>query len=206
MSFMEQQPPSLTPQEIAARQDAEYAHIGQPQAVKIFGILHCVLGVYGVLTVAFAIMAMLGFNPFLAMVPKTAATSAQMTQQASMQTEMIPVNIATTLIAVATTAFIITSGILMLKRRRSGLKWSNRYAWTSLLGKAVAAGVAFFYTYPMMKKITSGLGSPGMPGAMEGVMIGSMVFGIVISCVYPILSLVLLNRPKTKEWFANQPE
>ena len=203
---MEQQPPPLSPQEIAARQSAEYAHIGQPQAVKIFGILHIILGVYGVLMVAFAIMAMFGFNPFLAIVPKTAATSAQMEQQASMQTEMIPVSVITTLIAIATTAFIITGGILMLKRRRSGLKWSNRYAWTSLLGKAVAAGVAFFYTYPMMKEMTSGVGSPGMPGAMEGVMIGSMIFGIVIICIYPILTLVLLNRPKVKEWFANQPE
>ncbi len=151
-------------------------------------------------------MAMLGFNPFLAMVPKTAAASAQMEQQASMQTEMIPVTIITTLIAIASTAFIITGGILMLKRRRNGLKWSNRYAWTSLLGKAVAAGVAFFYTYPMMKKMTSGSGSPGMPGAMEGVMIGSMVLGFVLASIYPILTLVLLNRRKVKEWFANQPE
>lgn len=201
------QPPPLTPQEIAARQSVEYASTGQPQTVKIFGITHLVLGAYGVLTTILAIAAMVGMNPFLAMMPKSAGASAQMEQQARMQSEMMPMTIVTTGIAIATTAFIITAGILMLKRRRSGLKWSNRYAWTSLFGKVVGVILTIFYTIPMVREMTAGSGAPGMPaGAMEGVMIGSMVFGFVITCAYPILTLVLLNRPKTKEWFAAQPE
>jgi hypothetical protein len=50
----------------------------------------------------------------------------------------------------------------------------------------------------MIKEMTS--------GAMQGVMLGLMIFGIVITCAYPILTLVLLNHPRTKEWFAAQPE
>lgn len=204
---MENQPPPLTPQEIAARQAVEYADIGQPQTVKIFGIMHLILGAFGVFTSIAAILVLFGINPFLALLPKSPARTAQIEQQASMQAEMMPMTIITTLLAIATTVFIIIAGILMLKRRRSGLKWSNRYAWTSLLGKLVNAGAAFFYTYPMMKEMTSSPATgPAIPASMETVMIGSMVFGIVITCVYPILTLVLLNRPRIKEWFAAQPE
>ncbi len=202
------QPPPLTPQEIAVRQNAEYADVGQPQTVKVFGIMHLVLGAYGVLTVLLAILAIIGFNPFLALMPKSAGATAQMEQQAAMQSEMMPITIVSTIVAIATTVFIIMGGVLMLKRRRSGLKWSNRYAWTSLLGKVLNLFATVFYTIPMMKEITSSPGGgSGMPaGTMETVMIGSAFFGIVLTCLYPILSLVLLNRPKTKEWFAAQPE
>lgn len=201
------QPPPLTPQEIAARQTAEYANVGQPQTVKIFGIMHLVLGAFGVLATIGAILVIFGINPILALIPKNPATTAQMEQQASMQAEMMPMSIVTTLLSIATTVFIIMAGILMLKRRRSGLKWSNRYGWTSLFGKLVNTGVMMIYTFPMMKEMTpSPAGGSAIAGSMQAVMIGSMVFGIVITCVYPILTLVLLNRPKTKEWFAAQPE
>jgi len=200
-----EQPPPLTPQEMAARQTVEYANVGQPQTVKVFGIMHIVLGAYGVLATVLAIIGMLGINLF-ALMPMTAGTSAQFEQQAAMQSELMPVSIISIIITIATTVFILMGGILMLKRRRSGLRWSNRYAWTSLAGKVFNAGVAILYTIPMMKEMTSGMGSPGMPGGMEGVMIGSMIFGIVITCLYPILTLVLLNRPTTKAWFAAQPE
>ena len=201
------QPPPLTPQEIAARQNAEYANIGQPQVVKIFGIMHLVLGAYGVLTALLAILAMIGFNPFLALIPKSSGATAQMNQQAAMQSEMMPVTIVSTIIAIATTVFIIMGGILMLKRRRSGLKWSNRYAWTSLLGKVVTVFATIVYTIPMMREMASSPAGSGMPsGTMETVMIGSAFFGIVLTCLYPVLSLILLNRPKVKEWFASQPD
>ncbi len=187
-------------------QTSQYATIGQPQTVKVFGIMHCVLGAYGVLTAIFAIAVIVGFNPFLSFMPKTPGATAQMEQQAAMQAEMMPVTIAATLLGIATTVFILMAGVLMLKRRRSGLKWSNRYAWTSLVGKVANVLVAVFFTYPIMKQSMAGAGTPGLPGGMEWVMIGSMVFGVVITCAYPILSLILLNRPATKTWFANQPE
>lgn len=31
-------------------------------------------------------------------------------------------------------------------------------------------------------------------------------FLVSILAIYPVLTLILLNRPKTKEWFAAQPE
>jgi hypothetical protein len=202
-----EQPPPLSPQEIEHMQGVQYAAIGQPQTVKVFGILHVILGAYGVLTLIIAAAAMAGFNPFLALVPKTPGAAAQMEQQAAMQAKMMPLTIIGSIIAVATTFLILKAGILMLKRRRNGLMWSNRYAWMSLVGKVFGVIVAILYTYPMLKETMAATpGASGMPGTMEAVMIGSMVGGMVIPFVYPILTLALLNRPAIRTWFANQPE
>ena len=40
----------------------------------------------------------------------------------------------------------------------------------------------------------------------EMIMIGSMLVTFAVMAAYPILALVLLNRPNTKAWFANRPE
>lgn len=148
----------------------------------------------------FTLIALFGINPFLSLMPKSAEVSAQMEQQAAMQAKMLPISILGSIILIATTTFIIIAGILMLKRRRSGLKWSNRYAWTSLLGKALNVFASIFYTIPLMRESMA-----GGPKAAETIMIASTVLVMVITCIYPVLSLILLNRPKTKAWFANQP-
>jgi hypothetical protein len=202
-----EQPEPLTPQEIAAMQAAQYGETGQPQTVKVFGILHVLLGAYGVFGLILGIFAMAGMNPFLAFMPKTPEAAAQMEQQAAMQKEMMPATVIAIILSVATTYLILRAGILMLKRRRDGLKWSNRYAWVSLVGKVFGAVVAVLYTFPMVQEtMASTPGAKTMPAAMESVMIGSMVVGVLIPFLYPILTLVLLNRPATKEWFANRPE
>jgi hypothetical protein len=106
---------------------------------------------------------------------------------------------------------MIVAGVKLLKKRRDALKWSNRYAWTSLAGKVVNLILAFLYTFPMMKEMTERMatgtpGAPAMPVAMSGIMVGSAVLTILVMCTYPVLSLILLNRPRTKEWFAAQPQ
>jgi preprotein translocase subunit SecG len=41
---------------------------------------------------------------------------------------------------------------------------------------------------------------------MEMIMVGTMLVTFVVMSSYPIITLILLNRPKTKEWFANRPD
>ena len=202
---MELQPPPLTPQEIAAKNYSEYAHTGQPQSVKIFGILHLIVGAYGMLLVLITILGALGINPIMALIPNSATKTAQMEHQAEFQSQVLPFTIITTLMTIAATVFILIAGFYLLKRRRNGLKWSNRYAWTSIALKILGVGFAVFYTLPFMKAATPVVasGSP-LAGKMELVMIVSMVFGFVIPFIYPVLTLVLLNRPNVKDWFKNQ--
>lgn len=185
--------------------------LGQPQTVMIFGIFHLLLAAYGILTSVFAAYVAFVGNPFLALMPKNPAMAAQAELQAEMQDKVLPATVITTVITIVLAILLLVAGLKLLKKRRDALKWSNRYAWTSLAGKVVNLILAFLYTFPMMKEMTERMatgtpGAPAMPAAMSGLMVGSAVLTILVMCTYPVLSLILLNRPRTKEWFAAQPQ
>lgn len=200
-----EQPPELTPQEIYNMQQH---HLGQPQTVKIFGILHVILAAYGLLTSVFAVYVVVVGNPFLALMPKNPAMAAQAELQAEMQQKIMPASVITTVVTLILAVLLLIAGIKLLKKRKNALKWSNRYAWTSLAGKAVNLVLAFTYTIPMTKEMMAAMSpaTPGMPGAVGGVMVVTTILGILVMCTYPILTLTLLNRPNVKEWFAAQPD
>jgi len=201
-----EQPPPLTPQEMTARQTAEYANVGQPQTVKIFGIMHVIFAGFGFLSLIWTVILLTAGNPVFLFMPKTPEIAAQIKAQEAMQGQMMSVTVVSGLLTLVIGSIMLVAGIQLLKKRKAGLKWSNRYAWTSLAGKAVNIVLAFAFTMPAMKSSLASGGGSLPVGAPEAIMIGSIVFGIVITCLYPILALVLLNRPKTKEWFAAQPE
>lgn len=205
---MEEQPPPLTPQDIAAMQTAQYADLGQPQTVKVFGIMHVIFAVFGLLMSVWAVFVIVVGNPFLHLMPHTPEMAAQAKAQAAMEESMMPMNIISTGLTVLVGVIMLRAGILLLKKRRSGLLWSNRYAWASLAAKVVNIVLVFIYTMPAMKEMLASTpgGTAAMPGGMEWIMVGSMLIWIVTMSAYPIITLILLNRPKTKEWFANRPE
>ncbi len=204
---MEQQPPPLTPQEMAARQNTEYSHIAQPQTVKIFGIMHVLLGVYGLGATALGILTVWVGNPVYKFMPKTPVLAKQMQMEAQMQDRMMVASVIALGMTVVLAVLILLAGIKLLKKRRGGLVWSNRYAWASLAAKVVTLVLTFLYTIPAMREIAV---DPALPAAAQAVMRSTMaigaVVGVVVTCIYPILTLILLNRPSTKAWFANQPE
>jgi predicted small integral membrane protein len=185
----------------------EQQMLGQPQTVKIFGIMHVILAGYGILMSAFALIVAFTGNPILKLMPKNSAMAAQAQMQAEMQEKMMPATVISTVITVIIAVLMLIAGIKLLKKRKDGLKWSNRYAWTSLAGKAVNLVFAFTFTLPLMSEMTKSMshGRAGMPAAFDTIVVASTIFGVLIMCVYPILALVLLNRPRTKEWFAAQP-
>ena len=77
----------------------------------------------------------------------------------------------------------------------------------SLASKAVNIVMAFIYTFPAMKKMAAVTAGGVMPvGQMEMIMIGTVLATLLVMSSYPIITLILLNRPKTKEWFANRPD
>lgn len=201
-----EQPPPLTPQEMTARQTAEYANVGQPQTVKIFGIMHVIFAGFGLLSLIWTVILLTAGNPVFLFMPKTPEIAAQIKAQEAMQGQMMSVTVVSGLLTLVIGSIMLVAGIQLLKKRKAGLKWSNRYAWTSLAGKAVNIVLAFAFTMPVMKNSLASGGGSLPVGAPEAIMIGSIVFGIVLTCLYPILALVLLNRPTTKAWFAAQPE
>ena len=180
--------------------------LGEPPAVKVFGILHLVFAGFGLLGVVWGLyVAVLG-NPFLKFSP-----AGQQEAQIAMQAKIGPMTTTTGILSLLVTIPMIVAGIQLLKRRKSGLKWSNTYAWSSLGAKLINLILAVTIMIPAMQEMTRGLlGTSKAPPAVAGVMAGSMavgaIGGVVVACVYPILALILLNRPATKAWFASLPK
>ena len=202
-----EQPPPLTPQELAEMQTAQNVSTGQPQTVKIFGILHLVFSAFGIFGIVSALVIALFGNPFLKMIPQTPELAKQAQIQAEMQEKMMPMTITTNLIGIVVTALMITAGIQLLRKKKTGLQWSNRYAIGSLIAKAIGGVLMFTVMLPLMREsLPAHTTSSGGMGAMEVGMIGGAIGGVLISAIYPILTLILLNRPNTKTWFANLPQ
>lgn len=206
--MMEEQPPPFTPQEISALQAAQYAGLGQPQTVKVFGIMHVVFAAFGLLSSVWVVFDSVAGNSFINRGPQTPEMAAQAKAAAAMEQGMMPMTVISTVLTVIVGLLMLKAGILLLKKRRGGLLWSNRYAWSSLASKVVNVALTFIYVMPAANQMFASMprGAASMPGGMEWIVIGSMLFGLVITAVYPILTLVLLNSPKTKEWFTHQPE
>jgi hypothetical protein len=180
------------------------AMLGEPPAVKVFGILHLVFAGLGLIGTVWGLFIAVAGNPFLKLSESTPQLGAQIAMQAKIQPMTITSSILSLLVAVP----MIIAGIQMLKKRQSGLKWSNTYAWSSLGAKLINLVLAVTIMIPAMQEMMRGmLASSKVPapfsGIMAGVMAGGAIGGVVVSCVYPILSLVLLNRPATQAWFAS---
>jgi hypothetical protein len=179
------------------------ALLGEPPAVKVFGILHLVFAGFGVLGAVWGLFIYVVGNPFLKFSP-----AGQMDAQIALQAKISPMTITSGILSLLVAIPMIIAGIQLLKKRKSGLKWSNTYAWSSLGAKLINLVLAVTIMIPAMQEMTRGmLATSKAPAAVSGMMSGFMavgaIGGVVVSCVYPILSLVLLNRPATKAWFAS---
>jgi len=200
---MQDQPPPLSPEEVASLSAVEYAHLGAPQTVKVFGIMHLIFGGLGAAATIWAIGISLFGNPMIKLMGNT--PQAQM--QVALQEKMQGVTIVSSVIMLIVTFLILHAGIALLKNRRNALTWSNRYAVASIIQKIINIILGLIYTAPLTKEMMAGTGAP--PGVAVGIMetfaVASTIGGGIISCVYPALALILLNRPVVKTWFANRP-
>ncbi len=176
--------------------------LGEPPAVKVFGILHLVFAGLGLLGAVWGLFIEVVGNPFLKFSPPD-----QMDAQIAMQAKIGSMTITSSILSLLVAIPMIIAGIQLLKKRRNGLKWSNTYAWSSLGAKLINLVLALTIMIPAMQEMTQGmLANSKAPSAMSGIMSGFMavgtIGGVVVSCIYPILALALLNRPATKAWFA----
>ena len=107
---------------------------------------------------------------------------------------------------------IIMAGVALLKGRRSAIKKSNLYSFVSIGLKVlmlvlilVVVAPATNEFYDAMAKIQESAGT-AQPEEMLGVQkaagtVGQLLTPLV-SLVYPILVLIMLNRKPVKDWLA----
>ena len=180
------------------------ALLGEPPAVKVFGILHLVFAGIGVIGAAWGVFMAVAGNPFMKLSPQM---SAQMDAQIAMQEKINPMTITSAILSLLVAVPMIIAGIQLLKKRRNALRWSNGYAWSSIGAKLVNLIMTLTILVPAMQEMTQGMlahskAPAPVSGIMSGFMAGGAIIGVLVSSVYPILTLVLLNRPATKAWFA----
>jgi len=179
-----------------------------PPVVKVLGILHLVFAGFGLLSAVWALFIAVVGNPFLKLMPASPQMSAQMELQLSMQEKIKPFTLTTTALSLLVAIPMIIAGVKMLRKHKDGLKWSNIYAVSSLGAKVVNVILTVTILIPAMREMTQQMmGGSRLPGSAEsmmgGFMAGGAIIGVIISCVYPLLTLVLLNRTAPKAWFAS---
>jgi hypothetical protein len=183
----------------------------EPPVVKVFGILHLIFAGLGLLGGAWSLFLVVVGNPFLKLFPQTGPMAKSMEAQLAMQDQVMPATLTAGILSFLIAVPMIIAGIQLLKRRKNGLKWSNRYAFLSLAGKCVSLVLTVVIVVPamreMMQTTNGGARSPGPPDDLMSIfMTSGAVIGVVVTCIYPLLSLLLLNRPRVKEWTAGLPK
>lgn len=184
--------------------NSPYPLVGEPAVVKVFGILHLVFAGLGIFGAAWGLFIVFAGNPFLKLAPAT----PQMQAQIDMRTKLDPMTLATNGLSLLIAVPMIVAGIQLLKNRKTALKWSNLYAYASLGVKAITLVLVVLFVVPSMTEVGKTLlpsSSPGGENIMGSVMAGAAIGGVIVSCIYPILTLILLNRPRVKAWFAQLP-
>ncbi len=179
-----------------------------PPVVKVLAILHLVFAGLGILSAVWGLFIALVGNPFLKLMPSTPQMSAHLDAQVAMQEKILPLTLTTSIFSLLVAIPMITAGVKMLKKHKDGLKWSNIYAISSLVAKVVGMVLSATILIPAMREMSrSVMTGPGIPSGaetmMSSLMVASAIGGALISCAYPLLTLILLNRAAPKAWFAS---
>ncbi len=182
----------------------------EPGAIKTFGVLHLVIAGYGILMGVISLVGTVffqGLSKSLA-TPRGVAGPSGADQEMAMTNYMNELQVFTYVslaFSMVLAVLLILAGIGLLKGRESGRVMSLRYAWASLVTKAITFAFTIAVVMPATKRMTETL-YQGMPGKMGDTM-GSVVqysqlVTILITCIYPIVVLVVMKGQKIKEYLA----
>lgn len=165
----------------------------KPASIQVFGILNLV---FAALSLGSAMISLVrSFSSSLT----GGSVLAGNAQFEAMQNQPV-VEMISGCVSLAVGALLLVAGIQLLQSRRSALLWSNRYAWASIGSKILSIGLSLTFIAPVMGTALRGSGPNEQ--AIQYVVILGIVGGSMISMIYPVACLLVLNRPLTKEWLA----
>lgn len=180
-----------------------------PTRIKVFGILHIVfagIGMLGGLFQAGMLMFKSQIESWTNAGNSGVAADRQLEFQRAIEAASEPYNIPTIVLSFLLAAVMLVAGIALVRQSRSALKWSNGYAWSSIALKLATIALYLIVLLPAMNaQFDAMVGSSGMGKqetmVLNGMKIGMAVAGVVgplMYCIYPILALVMLNKPVVK--------
>lgn len=195
----------------------------QPKSPKVFGILHIIFGVLGIFGLLWGFIWLIFYEPFLNWMAELlaeatssaggagAATTPDLSEMMNLiidlQKETAIANWINMILSLVVTVLIFRAGIKLVRYKRDSLKASNAYAWASLGAKVlgivlfltVMAGPTARYNERMNELAGADAGSSPME---QMAATGGSLLSFIFSMIYPLLALVLLNKPVVKEYLA----
>lgn len=194
----------------------------QPKSPKVFGILHIIFGVLGIFGLLWGFIWLIFYEAFLNWVAGLlqeatsaggagAATSPDLSEMMGLiiqlQKETALANWVNMILSLVVTILIFRAGIQLVRYKRGSLKASNAYAWASLGAKVlgivlfltVMSGPTARYNEAMNELAGADAGSSPME---QMAATGGSLLSFIFSMIYPILALVLLNKPVVKDYLA----
>jgi hypothetical protein len=179
----------------------------EPSSIKVFGIMHLVIAAYGLFSAAASVLSTAVVGGISKNFPAGAAGSSE-AAKAAMALFMQETAVFTYMgigFTVILAIMLIIAGIGLLRAKEQGRLMSIRYAWVSIGTKVITLIFTITHVIPATKKFAKVIYQdlPGVGGdTMGAIMQYSQLFGILISCTYPVIVLVFMKGEKIKEYMA----
>jgi hypothetical protein len=189
----------------------------EPKRIKVFGVLHLVFAGLGLLGLVMALVMPLLMKTLLGLVGSGPGGLDRYTEINLELTAMLtaPTSLAgalTIVLGLVMVPILFLAGLGLVKRRRQGLIWSNRYCWLAL-GLIVVNLVLFFaLRKPMIEEFLEPYLAEGdavLNAQLEALKVSQVVSGVLspfLSAIYPIIALIMLNKPIVKNYFDGQEQ
>lgn len=180
----------------------------EPKRIKVFGVLHIVFGSLGLLQVLMN-LAMMPFQEKL-MTMSAGGSEDLAGLQLAIADKLKPYTWIAMGLGVIVAGMILRAGIGLVTKKKNSLAASNQYAWVSIGVKLLSLVLFVVLVLPAYNEMFESMVVPSAPGGGNILMVMKVsasiggIVGPVLMCVYPILALVMLNKPLVKDFLAAQ--
>lgn len=176
-----------------------------PGQIKVLGIIHLVFAGLGLITILFGLVSEKFGESMLATQEKAGGVQATQAQISRAVVEASkPITWFGYASALILGVLLLLAGLALLKRKQTGLSWSNRYAWTSIAFKVINLILFVTILMPKIGGLFHALESGGpemrtVGSVMKMTTIASGIASPLVACIYPVLVLILLNRDSVRK-------
>lgn len=187
----------------------------EPKAIKIFGVLHLVLGGIGVLGLLWGVAQIFVGDALLKL--QSSGDEEVYEIQKGMQDELQVPTMVGLVVSLVVTTLIIRAGLKLVRNRKDAVQASSLYSYASIGGKVISLILTVTYTIPVLNRYFdeltekmvaaggAGSGASSAESIMNMTKSLTSVSGIVmpvLMCLYPVLALVFLKKKSVKDYLA----
>ena len=172
----------------------------KPKAIKVFGILNVIFGGLGLLGTCIGLGAILAITSGLIPVPEGQSNPAFVLQEEN--AFLYFYNIISAVFALIFTVVLLVSGIGLLRHKKWGRNTGLAWAAYNVIATIIASVVTWTHIYPhQLEMLATNEAMPNVPN-MEAILLGSMIFGNVLSVgylIYPGLFVIFGSKQSFKD-------